>query len=66
MTPYIRILLRYAAAYFVARGVLGQDMADALTGDPELVATLELLVGLAIGAATEGWYWFAKRMGWAT
>lgn len=66
MTVYIRILLRYVAAYLVARGILGQDMANALAGDPEVVALLEVAAGFAIGAAVEGWYWLAKRMGWAT
>lgn len=66
MTVYIRILLRYAAAYLVARGILGQDIANALAGDPEVIAMVELGAGLAIGAAVEGWYAFAKRRGWAT
>lgn len=66
MTPYIRIGLRYVAGYLVLRGILSQDLADTLAGDPEVLALFELGAGFAIGAAVEGWYAFAKRMGWAT
>lgn len=66
MTPYLRILLRYAAGFLVARGILGQDMADLVAGDPEIIAMLEIGAGIAIAAIVEGWYRLAKRMGWTT
>jgi hypothetical protein len=66
MGPYVRILLRYVAGYFVIKGILSQDLADTLAGDPEIVALIETAVGFAIGAAVEGAYVMAKRLGWRT
>ncbi|QGU20747.1 hypothetical protein MCHK_09520 [Mesorhizobium huakuii 7653R] len=60
----IRISLRYAAGVLVARGVLGADDAASFVSDPDLQAQLEVGAGLAIGAATEGWHYLARRFGW--
>lgn len=51
-----RIGLRYGAGY-----LLGAATGKALAADADLV----LVVGLAIGAAVEGFYALAKRRGWS-
>lgn len=57
--PWARILLRYAiGAAFVGSPEIG----DRLAVDPDLVAIVSLVIGLAV----EGVYAFAKRRGWAT
>lgn len=66
MSAITRILLRYVAMYFMTKGLLSQDMADALAGDPEVAALVDFAIGAIIAGATEGWYLLAKRMGWRT
>lgn len=55
--PIARILIRYAVG-----AVVGPDIADTLSGDPDVIT----IVALAIGAITEVVYGIAKRKGWAT
>lgn len=62
----VRILLRYLAAAMVARGLISVDIGDTLSGDADIAAALELVVGLAVAAVTEGWYFLARRFGWST
>lgn len=57
-----RIALRYLVGALVMWGILSEDSADVLVTDPDLI----ILAGAAIGAATEGFYAYAKRRGWAT
>ena len=59
---FIRILLRYAAAALVARGLVSVEDGSTLATDPDV----QFVIGLGIGVVTEGWYWLAKRLGWAT
>lgn len=57
--PIARIILRYV----VGAGVMGSDqIGAALAANPDLV----LVGSIAIGAAVEVGYAFAKRKGWAT
>ena len=58
---FVRIFLRYAAGALVARGFLGPDVADQILNDPDV----EMALGVALGAAAEGWFWLARRFGWA-
>lgn len=60
-----RIFLRYLAGYLVARGVVSTDIGATLAGDADLASAAELLIGLGIGAVSEGWYVLARRFGWA-
>ena len=55
--PIARIILRYGVG-----AVIGASQAELLAGDPDVVA----MVALAVGAAVEAVYIFAKRKGWAT
>lgn len=60
MSPLVRILLRYGAAFLVAKGWLTADDATSFVTDPDV----EMLVGAAIGALVEGWYVLARKYGW--
>lgn len=62
MDVYIRIALRYIAGYLVFRGLIPQELADAVLNDPEVV----VLIGLAIGFLVEGAYALARKFGWRT
>lgn len=66
MTAWVRIGLRYLAAYLVAKGLLPTDVADLLASDPDLAIGVEAVVGLLLGGLVEGWYLVAKRLGWRT
>ena len=66
MSVWIRIALRYAAGALVARGLIAQDVGDVLAGDPDVLAALEMLAGLAIGAGIEFYYRLAQQYGWPT
>ncbi len=61
MTAVIaRIFLRYAAAALVTRGLLGPDTADQILTDPDV----EIAIGAALGAISEGWLYLARKFGW--
>jgi hypothetical protein len=63
MNPaFLRIALRYLAGYLVLKGIVPEDVADMIAHDPELTAA----IGVAIGAAVEGAYGLAKKLGWRT
>lgn len=61
----IRILLRYAAGFLVAKGLVSTDMGADLASDPDVMALIEMGVGAVIVAGTEAWYYFARKLGWA-
>lgn len=64
MTPaIIRIVLRYASAFFIAKGILDPSLGGA-HADPDVIATVETVVGLFAAAATECWYFLAVKFGW--
>jgi len=64
MGAIIRIGLRYGAGFLVARGLLGESDGNMLASDPEVAALIETGIGLALGAASEAWYYLAKRFWW--
>ncbi|RWO34728.1 MAG: hypothetical protein EOS10_00020 [Mesorhizobium sp.] len=61
----VRIALRYFAGILVARGLLSADDGAGFSTDPDLQMLIETGAGMVIGAVTEGWYWMARKMGWA-
>lgn len=64
MTAVIaRIALRYISGALVIKGLLPAD--SGIATDPDVINLIEVALGLALGAATEGWYMLARRMGWA-
>ena len=63
MTAVItRIILRYLSGGMVAYGLLAQEAGAQLAVDPDLT----MVVGAAVGGATELFYAYAKRRGWTT
>lgn len=64
MAPFIRIALRYLAGYLIARGWLAQDDTG-IFDDPDLVAAISYGGAALCALAGEGWYWMARRLGWA-
>lgn len=60
-----RIAFRYIAGALIAKGVLSPSMGEFLNTDPDIAAAVEIVAGLALGAATEGFYLLARRFGWA-
>lgn len=67
MNPALaRILLRYGAGMLAAVGVLSDDVAATLAVDPDVLGIVSTILGLAMAAASEGWYALAKRFGWKT
>jgi hypothetical protein len=65
MSVFVRIFLRYLAGALVARGFLMESDGNLLATDPELASLIEMGLGLALGAVSEGWYAFARKFGWA-
>ena len=57
MAPFIRIAVRYLAGALIAKGYFDQGDAG-LFMDPELIGAIVALVN-------EGWYFMARRLGWA-
>jgi hypothetical protein len=64
--PIARILLRVLAGILIGKGWFAPEDANALAADPEVAAFAEMAIGGAIWAATEAYYYLAKRWGWAT
>lgn len=62
--PIIRVLLRYLAGILVTKGILQAEDANAIATDPDLIDMFNVLAGLAIGIATEWWYYLAIKFGW--
>lgn len=64
--PISRILARYLAGALVAAGMLDVSFGQEIGADPDFALILQTAIGFLLMGVTEGWYWFAKRMGWAT
>lgn len=61
-----RIALRYGVGILVGAGWLSSEIGSQITTDPDVAVVVDL-AGFAVGGAiVEGWYWMAKRFGWAT
>ena len=60
-----RILLRYAAGALVAKGLLAPDLGNQIAVDPDVISAVEIGVGAALMAVSEGWYYLARRFGWS-
>jgi hypothetical protein len=62
----IRIILRYFAGFLVAKGLLSPEDGSTFAVDPDIAQFMEMGVGIAVGAITEGYYYLARRWGWTT
>ena len=60
--PLARIVLRYGVGALVTYGLMSSGTAFKIINDPDIA----LVIGGVLGIATEGFYWLAKRKGWAT
>lgn len=61
----VRIALRYGSGALVLHGFLSPDDGNALVSDPDVAQVLEIGIGLGMGAISEGWYYLARKWGWA-
>ena len=61
----VRIGLRYASGALIAKGLIAPDMGLQLAEDVDLQQALEVTLGLAAGAASEAFYFLARKFGWA-
>ena len=57
-----RIVARYLSGALVSYGAVSPEVGADLAMDPDVA----LVLGGIIGAATEGIYAWARKMGWAT
>lgn len=64
--PIARILLRVLVGFLVGKALLTPEDGNLISNDPDVAMIMELAVGGLVWAATEGWYWLAKKLGWAT
>jgi hypothetical protein len=62
MAPLIRILARILAGFLIGAGYMTQGAAESVFSDP----AFDMAIGAVIIAATEGWYWLARKFGWRT
>jgi len=60
-----RIILRYGAGFLVAKGLLAPEAGAQLSTDPDMQMLLQVGAGGVAFVVSEGWYFFARRMGWA-
>ena len=65
MAPIIRILLRYATFPLLYYGLINEHEAADLIADPEIAQWVSLGAGMVAPFVAEGWYWAARRLGWA-
>lgn len=61
MGPFIRIVLRYGVG-----AIIGYEVGDHLAADQDIIAFATAATAAIAGAATEGFYLLAKRLGWRT
>lgn len=66
MGVLIRIILRYLAAFLVAKGIFAPDIGNLFASDPEILAAAQLAMGAVSAAAAEAYYYLARRFGWRT
>lgn len=59
MGPYVRIFLRYGVG-----AVIGYQLGDQLSNDPDVVTVATVAATAAVGVATEVTYHVARRLGW--
>lgn len=57
----VRIALRYGAGALIAKGLLDPGTGDTLMNDPDI----QIIAGACLGAISEGWYFIARKLGWA-
>lgn len=61
----VRIGLRYAAGALITKGLVAPDVGMQIAGDPDLQQVFQVGLGLVAAAASEGFYFLARKFGWA-
>ena len=61
----VRICIRYAAGALVIKGFIPEQIGNQIAADADILNVLEVVTGIGLGALAEGWYWLARRFGWA-
>jgi hypothetical protein len=65
MGPIIRILLRYVTIPLLALGWILPEEQQAIIADPQIVGWVSTGLGIIAPMVAEGWYWAARKFGWA-
>ena len=66
-TPaFARIVLRYLSGLLMSFGFFGDSTLLAIVGDPDIVGFVSVVIGGALGAASEIAYGIAIKRGWRT
>lgn len=66
LAPLARVILRYVAGALLGAGVSVGAAGYVLADDPDLVMLVSIGLSFLIGAASEGFYYLAKKYGWRT
>jgi hypothetical protein len=64
--PLSRILLRYVAMFFAAKGYFDDSAATQLIEDRDVQQVIEMCIGGVLSVAVETYYKFARKYGWPT
>jgi len=59
IAPVVRIFLRYFGATLATKAGVSIDVTD-----PDIVNVITMVVGASCSAASETWYYIAKKRGW--
>lgn len=62
---FVRIALRYGAGALVLKGLLAPEVGVELAEDPDVQMAIQVVAGFVAAAASEAWYYLARRFGWA-
>lgn len=61
-----RLLMRYGIGFLIAVGFLSPDFGGAIQADRDVLQVVEISIGLLGPFVIEGFYYLAKKFGWAT
>lgn len=64
--PIIRILLRVLSGFLIAKGWFAPETIGWIADDPDVIMVVNMAVGGVVWAATEAYYWMARKFGWRT
>lgn len=66
MGAFIRIVMRYGIGILLAHGYITDHDYNFIINDPDLVVSVEIIIGFILACLTETAYLLAKRLGWRT
>lgn len=65
MDVLARIILRYGIGFLLGYALPAEAVRE-FTSDPQVVQWTQLGLAATAAGAVEGWYWLARKFGWAT